>query len=240
MVAGLRAGSQATQRESLAKLGLGVTVGAAGGFLSRVPPPPHRPLPRSPSDGAHTRSASEIDFPPISPIGRTGRGAGAIDGVRDVGPPRGTVDRRQRDRRVADRRRGAERRQGVRRLDGNTRAAGLGMRSSLRREPLPLPRVASREYGPLNERTARAPKILRALLIAAVAIASLMAATLEEAKSATIAAAAGKAGVVTKTADGVTATVAYVRQGRPSTGANYSQLRLTVRAPGAPRCAASR
>lgn len=106
------------------------------------------------------------------------------------------------------------------------------MRSSLRREPLPLPRVASREYGPLNERTARAPKILRALLIAAVAIASLMAATLEEAKSATIAAAAGKAGVVTKTAGGVTATVAYVRQGRPSTGANYSQLRLTVRAPG--------
>ncbi len=133
---------------------------------------------------------------------------------------------------MADRRRGAERRQGVRRLDGSTRNSGLGMRSSIRREPMPLPRVASREYGPLNQRAARAPKILRGLLVAAVAIASLLAATLEDAKSATASASAGKRGVVTKTADGVTATVAYVRKGSPATGATYSQLRLTVRAAG--------
>lgn len=152
--------------------------------------------------------------------------------MRDVGPPKGVVDRRQRDRRVADRRRGAERRQGVRRADGSRRAAGLGMRSSLRREPLPLPRVASREYGPLNQRTARAPKILRALLVAIVAIASLLAATLEEAKSATASSAAAKTGVVVKRADGVTATLSYVRKGGGSSIVRYSQLRLTVRASG--------
>lgn len=149
--------------------------------------------------------------------------------MRDVGPPQGVVDRRQRDRRVADRRRGAERRQGVRRADGSRRAPGLGMRSSLRREPLPLPRVASREYGPLNQRAARAPKILRALLVAAVAIASLLAATLEEAKSATVSA---KTGVVVKRGDGVTATVSYTRTGGGSSIVRYSQLRLTVRASG--------
>lgn len=105
------------------------------------------------------------------------------------------------------------------------------MRSSLRREPLPLPRVASREYGPLNERTARAPKILRALLVAAIAVASLLAATLEEAKSATVSSA--KTGVVVKRADGVTATLSYVRKGGGSASiVRYSQLRLTVRASG--------
>lgn len=150
--------------------------------------------------------------------------------MRDVGPPNG-VERRARDRRIADRRRGADRRREVRRADGGRRgtlADGLSGRSSSRLAPQRIPRAASREHGPLVAHHARTPKVLRVLLVAVVAIGCLLAATLEDAK----AAAAPKLGAVTKTVDGVTATVSYQRTGTPSTGAQYGKLRLTVRAKG--------
>ncbi|MEH3055144.1 MAG: hypothetical protein PGN13_14290 [Patulibacter minatonensis] len=179
-------------------------------------------MPRSPSDGAHTRSASEIDYP--APL--AGQQAWARSGrdrrVRDSGPPNG-VERRVSDRRSADRRRGADRRKTVRRSDGIARQSGLGMRSAVR-TPLPTPRVASREHGPLTTKHQRTPKVLRALLVTAIAVGCLLAATLENAKAAT-------GGAVTKTANGVTATVTYTRSSASGL-VSYAPLRLTIRARG--------
>lgn len=148
--------------------------------------------------------------------------------MRDNDPPNG-IERRQHERRLADRRRGAERRRIVRRADGSARPSGVGMRSfSPERKALPQ---QFRAYGPVNEGGARTPKILRVLLVAGVAIGCLLAATLENAKAATTP--KPKTGVVTKTADGTTATLAYVRSGSSATGGPvYGQLRLTVRAAG--------
>lgn len=132
---------------------------------------------------------------------------------------------------MADRRRGAERRRAVRRADGSKGQTSVGLRSSLRTDPRPAPRVASRENGPLRPRTARTPKVLRILFVTAVAVGCLLAATLQEAKAATTP--KPKTGVVTKTAAGVTATVSYVRRGSlASGGPTYSSLLLTVRAKG--------
>jgi hypothetical protein len=102
------------------------------------------------------------------------------------------------------------------------------MRSAIRSNPQRLPRVASREHGPLVQRGARTPKILRALLVAAVAAASLLAATLQDAHGA----AAPRTGVVTATTDGVTATVTYVRRRTNTSRRTYAQLRLTIQASG--------
>ncbi len=207
-----------------------------GGARVHARPIPHpfsASLPRSPSDGAHTRSAARIDFSAHVPGRRTGPRSGRDRRVRDVGPPNG-IERRSRERRISDRRRGAERRRTTRRQDGTLGGALADRRGGTLIRPTHSRSRYARllQYGPVHTRRARTPRILRALLITAVAIGCLLAATLEDSKAATVV--AGKRGVVVKSSGAVRATLAYVRDGNAAKGEppTYRSLRLTVRAAG--------
>ncbi|MBO9531849.1 MAG: hypothetical protein J7513_02625 [Solirubrobacteraceae bacterium] len=152
--------------------------------------------------------------------------------TRDVGPPDG-IERRNRDRRISDRRRGAERRRSTRRNDG-----AFGGVTEYGKQTYTLRPTHSRsryaklaQYGPINGPKPRTPKVLRAVLVTAVALACLLAGTLTESKAAT--APKGKTGVVVKSSGAVHATLSYVKKGAASSGGpSYGSLKLTVKAAG--------
>lgn len=187
---------------------------------------PSRSLPRSPAEGAATRSVADLEVG----LRRATRDRRVRSGQdrrqRDLGPPNG-IERRQFDRRSHDRRVPGrhDRRRGERRGTENRRAAADHRVALARRKQ--AARLASRSYDPQTFGTTRTPRLLRVIVITIVAVACLLAATLTERADA--AAAAAVPGVVKASAGKVSATLSYQRRNASGKLKVYGKLRLTVR-----------
>lgn len=189
-------------------------------------------MPRSPAEGAATRSVADLEVG----LRRATRDRRVRSGKdrrqRDIGPPNG-IERRAFDRRSRDRRAPGsnDRRRGERRGTENRRAAADHRVALARRKQ--AARVASRSYDPQTFQATRTPRLLRVIVITIVAVACLLAATLtERADAAALAPKKAAPGVVKASAGNVSATLSYVRRTTGGKLKVYGKLRLTVRGGG--------
>ncbi|MDQ8045697.1 MAG: hypothetical protein AAGC46_05520 [Solirubrobacteraceae bacterium] len=127
-------------------------------------------MPRSPSEGAATRGPGDLDVTPESPL-RDRRARVSTDRrTENLGPPNG-IERRRYERRSHDRRSSPTRDRRSR-----NRRSSIGRRgTNPQARPAPRPRRELAEPLPGRSTTA---KVLRAVVLTAIAIGCLLAATL--------------------------------------------------------------